>query len=178
MNHIRSLRLHPLRLLLLPLLLSACTHPAALESVAHLTPSTDAAGGILLRLKDAGGQEHTFTRNQLAALGLVGYTTPDPALKNRKIKYVGPLLSSVLRAANVAQDSRLLLSAHDHYRTALHLKPLADVPLMLALEADGKALKLSDQGPVYLVFPYHAYKLAHNLYDAAWVWQLEDIEVK
>jgi len=165
-------------MLLLPLLLSACTHPAATEPVAHLTPSPDAAGGVLLRVKDTGGQEHTFTRDQLAALGLVGYTAPDPALKNRKVKYVGPLLSSVLRAANIAPDSRLLLVAHDHYRTVLDLKPLADVPLVLALEADGKALKLSDQGPVYLVFPYHAYKLDHHIYEAAWVWQLEDIEVK
>lgn len=178
MTHIHSFSLRPLRMLLVSLLLSACTHPAVTESVLNLTPSTEAASGVLLRVKDTRGQEHTFTRDQLAALGLVGYTTPDPALKNRKVKYVGPLLSSVLRAANIAPDSRLVLAAHDHYRTVLDLKPLADIPLVLALEADGKALKLSDQGPVYLVFPYHAYKLDHNLYDAAWVWQLEDIGVK
>ncbi|ULH17743.1 molybdopterin-dependent oxidoreductase (plasmid) [Deinococcus sp. KNUC1210] len=178
MNHVRHLFHRPLNVLLLPLLLSACTHAPATVAVAHLTPASDAATGVLLRVQDAGGQEHSFTRDQLAALGLVSYTTPDPALKNRKVQYVGPLLSSVLRAAGVAQDSRLVLAAHDHYRTVLDLKPLDNVPLVLALEADGKPLKLSNQGPVYLVFPYQAYKLDHNLYDAAWVWQLERIEVK
>jgi len=164
--------------LLLVILLSACSHRPVAEPVAQLALATDAADGVLLRVTDSRGQEHPFTRTQLAALGLVGYTTPDPALKNRKVRYVGPLLSSVLRAAKVSQNSRLLLSAHDRYHTTLDLKPLADVPLMLALEGDGKALKLSDQGPVYLVFPYQAYRLDHNLYDAAWVWQLERVTVK
>lgn len=176
MNPFRSSR--PFSLLLIPLLLSACTRPPVTEPVAQLAPSADAAAGVLLRVTDARGQNHLFTRAQLAALGLVAYTTPDPALKNRKVRYVGPLLSSVLQAANVAQDSRLRLEAHDHYRTTLDLKPLANVPLVLALEADGKALKLSNQGPVYLVFPYQAYRLDHNVYDAAWVWQLEHIGAK
>ncbi len=161
------------------LTLASCSRPGpAYQKVTALGVSADAPTGTVLTVTDASGHSTSFTRGDLAALGLVTYTTPDPSLKNRPVRYVGPLLSDLLRRTGIPQDATLHLVAHDRYTTNLDLKPLKDVPLVLALEADGKALKLSDQGPVYLVFPYQAYKLNTAKYDSAWVWQLERIEAR
>ncbi|GAA5448074.1 hypothetical protein Ddep01_01834 [Deinococcus depolymerans] len=162
---------------LIPLLLLVACQPrqSAFVSVAP-DPQLSQAGPVVLTVTPASGKAVTFTRAQLAALGLVSFTTPDPSRKNEVHEYTGPLLSSVLKAAGIAPDATLHLKAHDRYSTDLKLAPLKDVPVIVALKSGGQLLELRNYGPVYLTFPYHAYKLDPTIYNAAWVWQLMGVE--
>ncbi|MFC3834107.1 hypothetical protein [Deinococcus rufus] len=157
--------------------LVACTRPAAQTYTAVASdPALSVAGPVVLTARSAAGTETRFTRADLARLGLVTYTTPDPSRKNRPHRYVGPLLASVLQAAGIPDDATLHLIARDQYTFDLDLGPITDVPAVLALKSDDRVLELRDYGPVYLTFPYHAYRLDQNLYNGAWVWQLYRIE--
>lgn len=165
-------------LLLAALGLASCTRPAATQAYTDVPadPSLNAAGPVILTVRSAAGKETAFTRAALAKLGLASYTTPDPSRKNESHTYVGTLLSKVLDASGIPADATLHLVAHDKYAFDLKLAPVKDVPVLLALKGDDKTLELRDYGPVYMTFPYHAYKLDQNVYNAAWVWQLMRIE--
>lgn len=166
-----------------PLILAAvlgcvsCTRPTTLPYTAVVSdPALSAAGPVVLSVRSATGRVTDFTRADLAGLGLVTYTTPDPSRKNQLHRYVGPLLDSVLKTAGIADDATLHLIARDRYTFDLDLAQIRHVPAMLALKSDGHVLELRDYGPVYLTFPYHAYRLDQNLFNGAWVWQLFRIE--
>lgn len=166
--------MNPIRVFPLLLLCACQSGPAPYVKVGP-DPQLSAAGPVVLTVTPASGKAVTFTRAQLAALGLVSFTTPDPSRKNEVHEYTGPLLSSVLDAAGIAPDATLHLTAHDRYSTDLKLGPLRDVPVIVALKSGGELLELRNYGPVYLTFPYHAFKLDPTVYNAAWVWQMMGI---
>ncbi len=162
----------------LPVVLALCacrSQPLTYEKVSA-DPRLTAPGPVVLTVTPAAGKAVTFTRAQLAALGLVSITTPDPSRKNKVYEYTGPLLSSVLDAAGIPRGATVHLTAHDRYATDLRLAPLKDVPVVVALSSGGQLLELRNYGPVYLTFPYHAYTLDRTVYNSAWVWQLKGIE--
>lgn len=162
---------------LILLTLTACTRPASsLYQAVDPDPQLAQAGPVVLTVVNAAGKEFTYTRAQLAELGLVSFTTPDPSRKNEEHEYTGPLLSSVLREAGISPTATLHLLALDKYKTDLKLAPVKDVPIMLALTSDGRPLETRNFGPVYMTFPYGGVKLDPNIYNAAWVWQLYRIE--
>lgn len=159
------------------LTLSACARPASsLYTPVEADPQLAEPGPVVLTVVNAAGKEFTFTRAQLAALGLVSFSTPDPSRKNEAHEYTGPLLSAVLREAGIAETATLHLVALDKYKTDLKLAPIRDVPVILALKSDGQLLEPRNFGPVYMTFPYGGVKLDPNIYNAAWVWQLYRIE--
>ncbi|NTX98939.1 molybdopterin-dependent oxidoreductase [Deinococcus sp. JMULE3] len=165
--------------LLIPALLtlSACARPASsLYTTVEADPQLSGSGPVVLTVVNAQGREFTFTRAQLAALGLVSFSTPDPSRKNEAHEYTGPLLSAVLRETGIAPAATLHLVALDKYKTDLKLAPIKDVPVILALKSDGQLLEPRNFGPVYMTFPYGGVKLDPNIYNAAWVWQLYRIE--
>lgn len=159
------------------LTLSACARPASsLYTTVEADPQLSGSGPVVLTVVNAQGREFTFTRAQLAALGLVSFSTPDPSRKNEAHEYTGPLLSAVLRETGIAPAATLHLVALDKYKTDLKLAPIKDVPVILALKSDGQLLEPRNFGPVYMTFPYGGVKLDPNIYNAAWVWQLYRIE--
>lgn len=167
----------PLLTAALVLGITACTKPAA-EAYTTVTsdPALTAAGPAVLTVTTAAGKEKQYTRADLAKLGLVSYTTPDPSRKNETHQYEGTLLSRVLEDSGIPSGATLHLVAHDKYAFDLKLAPIQKVPVLLALKSDGKLLELRNYGPVYMTFPYHAFKMDQNLYNGAWVWQLMRIE--
>ncbi|GGS01499.1 molybdopterin-dependent oxidoreductase [Deinococcus sedimenti] len=163
--------------LLVLLTLCACTRPASdLYQPAQADARLSQPGPVVLTVVNAAGKETTFTRAQLAGLGLVSFSTPDPSRKNEQHEYTGPLLSEVLNRAEIDPAATLHLVALDKYKTDLNLVPIRQVPVMLALTSDGDLLEPRNFGPVYMTFPYGGVRLDPNVYNAAWVWQLYRIE--
>lgn len=159
------------------LLFVACTKPAAFTVVSPAQAQVpNAQGETLLSVQSKAGKTTSWSRNQLESLAQIEYSTPDPSQKNKVVRFQGVLLWDVLEKSGIANSSKLHLVALDKYEYTLDLVPLKDIPVMLSLSADGKPLTKKDFGPVYMVFPYHAYSLATARYDSAWVWQLIRLE--
>jgi hypothetical protein len=66
----------------------------------------------------------------------------------------GPLLSTVLEAAGVAPDSKVMvgLRAVDGYRVALSLSDIQRYRMLLATHIDGRPLALGGLGPQWAVY--------------------------
>lgn len=94
-----------------------------------------------------------FTRLDLAALGQRDTTVaydgwPRPASVR------GPRLADVLAAAGAPRAGTVIVQALDGYSYTLPLELAEATPdMILAIEADGKALSIGGRGPTWLVFP-------------------------
>lgn len=94
---------------------------------------------------------HAFTRPALQALGMheirIRYGNwPD------SIRFRGPRLRDVLAAAG-ATGASLAAQALDGFAAAFPLSSVNGDEVILALEADGRALEIGGRGPAWLVYP-------------------------
>jgi len=115
----------------------------------------------------------------LEALGLIRFTTPT-AWTTEPAAFEGVLLSSLLDVvwADPAATSLKLTALNDFESPA----PIADGrkwPVMLALKRDGEYMSRRDRGPVWMIYPQHAYpETGQREYYSRWVWQLKAITVE
>ena len=90
------------------------------------------------------------------------------------------LLSSLLDVvgADPAATSLKLTALNDFESPA----PIADGrkwPVMLALKRDGEYMSRRERGPIWMIYPQHAYpELGQREYLSRWVWQLKAITVE
>jgi hypothetical protein len=69
--------------------------------------------------------------------------------------------------------------AVDGYAIELDAKEMRRYPVLLALEQDGRQLRLRDRGPVWVVLPRDQYpELQADSQAFKWIWQLRSIEVR
>jgi hypothetical protein len=120
-----------------------------------------------------------FDLATLESLGLIRFTTPtswttEPAM------FEGVLLSALLDVvgADPAATSLNLIALNDFESPA----PIADGrkwPVMLALKRDGEYMSRRDRGPIWMIYPQHAYpEVGQREYFSRWVWQLKAITVE
>lgn len=93
----------------------------------------------------------TFTLSELKALPqkTVKVRYPDWP---REVSATGPAISEVLKAAS-AEGKKILVQAIDGYAPEFTAEDIARDKMVLALEADGKALALGGRGPLWLLGP-------------------------
>jgi hypothetical protein len=125
------------------------------------------------------GKPIGFDLATLESLGLIRFTTltnwtTEPAT------FEGVPLSALLDVvgADTAATVLNLVALNDFESPA----PIADGrkwPVMLALKRDGEYMSRRDRGPVWVIYPQHAYpELGQRDYFSRWVWQLKAITVK
>jgi hypothetical protein len=120
-----------------------------------------------------------FDLATLESLGLIRFTTPTNWTKE-PATFEGVLLSALLDVvgADPAATSLKLTALNDYENPA----PIADGrkwPVMLALKREGEYMSRRDRGPIWMIYPQHAYpEVGQREYLSRWVWQLKAITVE
>lgn len=120
-----------------------------------------------------------FDLPNLEAVGLIQFATSTSWTTSPSL-FEGVRLAAVLDVAGAdpAATTLVLTSLND-----LQIRvPIADArtwPVMLALRRDGSRLSRRDRGPIWVVYPQHAFpELDHRTYHQRWLDQLKSITVE
>lgn len=121
----------------------------------------------------------TFDIPTLERIGLIRFTTPT-AWTDGLVTFEGVLLSRLLEVLAVPGDVKeLAMTALDDYQVTI---PAADVhtwPVILALKRDGQYMSVRNKGPLWVVYPRHAFpELQQAKHNPKWIWQLKEIVIR
>jgi hypothetical protein len=121
----------------------------------------------------------TFDMPTLERLGLIRFTTPT-AWTDGPVTFEGVLLSRLLEVLAVPGDvTELAMTALNDYQVAI---PAADVhtwPVIIALKRDGQYMSIRNKGPLWVVYPRHAFpELEQAKHNSKWIWQLKEIVLR
>ena len=141
------------------------------------TPS----GPILLRVSGEIGvfnadAEAQFDREMLAALDWQDVDTY-VSFDDERYRFSGPTLASLLAYLGV-EGGTLRATALDDYAIDIPVQDAQAHNVILALERDGKPLRIRDRGPIWVVYPASDPSQVNELHSARMIWQLKSIEVK
>jgi hypothetical protein len=150
------------------------------EALATALPSP--SGPVLLAVTGAitntnGPAKAEFDRTMLEALGMIKLTTSTP-YTDGKPTFRGVPMARLLDAAG-ANGKALRAVAVNGYAIDLDAEEMRRYPVLLALEQDGKPLRLRDRGPIWVVLPRDQHpELQAESQSIKWIWQLRSIEVR
>ncbi|WP_405278644.1 hypothetical protein [Cobetia sp. Ld8] len=139
-------------------------------------------GPVVLRVTgdithtNAGGEAH-FDRAMLAALTQRETTTTTP-WHDGEVSFSGPLGSSLMEAVGVDSGTMRLVALNDYAANA-PVQDYFDYPVILAMEADGKRLRVRDNGPIFVIYPFSEQPdLLNEEIMTRSVWQVKRIEIE
>ena len=171
-----------------------CTYAAHTASTVYdvVSPGTLAPGSpippptepVVLTVRGRLGLAHaeagvTFDMPTLERLGLIRFTTPT-AWTDGLVTFEGVLLSRLLEVLTVPGDvTALTMTALNDYQVVI---PAADVhtwPVIIALKRDGQYMSIRNKGPLWVVYPRHAFpELEQAKHNSKWIWQLKEIVIR
>ena len=171
-----------------------CTYAAHTASTVYdvVSPGTLASGSpippptepVVLTVRGRLGLAHaeagvTFDMPTLERLGLIRFTTPT-AWTDGLVTFEGVLLSRLLEVLTVPGDvTALTMTALNDYQVVI---PVADVhtwPVIIALKRDGQYMSIRNKGPLWVVYPRHAFpELEQAKHNSKWIWQLKEIVIR
>lgn len=178
--------------LLFSFTLTACTKTMALEAdytmVTEPTlsagdpiplPSSDPLLTIRGKVNATNADDSILMgRDDIEAVGVVTYTVTDP-FEERPIEYTGVLMRDLLDLWQLDDDATSVrLVALNDYHTEVSISELKELPIMLALQSDGKYMTPDYRGPSMIVYPVHNYEFDLEKVHSNWIWQLIEVEVK
>lgn len=147
------------------------------------TKADDAAARTELTLFGVGGPDgHTSVKidaGQLAELPQQNYPVETP-WTDGVIQFTGPLLRDILQAFDVenTENGELTLHAFNDYSVSIPLSDAFDHLPILAMHRDGVPMTIRDNGPYWLIYPWHQEKsLRNEIYYARSVWMLKSISI-
>lgn len=118
-----------------------------------------------------------FDRGMLEALGMQKIVTTNP-FETGTHTFEGILISDILKAV-VANGSNLSAVAYDGYSVVIPIEDVVNYPVMLAMVWNGKAMKIRNRGPLWVIYPIGKYpELQNQKYSARSVWQLKTLTVE
>ena len=158
---------------LLLLILSFCPFAMALEAP---------QGPVVLRVTgdvthaNAGGEAH-FDRAMLMALTQRETVTTTP-WHNDEVSFSGPLGSALMEAVGVEDGTMRIVALNDYAATA-PVQDYFDHPVILAMEVDGKRLRVRDNGPIFIIYPFSEQPdLLNEEIMTRSVWQVKRIDIE
>lgn len=93
-------------------------------------------------------------------------------------RFEGPLMRDVLQYVG-AQGSVVQARALNRYVVDIPIADFLEYDVVLAMVKDGKKLKLTDKGPLWIVYPRDLSRALQDIrYDYRWVWQLNHLDVR
>ena len=115
----------------------------------------------------------------LERIGLIRFTTPT-AWTDGLVTFEGVLLSRLLEVLAVPGDvTALTMAALNDYQVTIPVTDVRTWPVMLALKRDGQYMSVRNKGPLWVVYPRHAFpELAQTKYNARWIWQVKEIVIR
>jgi len=142
------------------------TVPAAAEDVI-LTVDGEIAGGETLDL----------TLEDLEALGTEKLVTTTP-WHAQATTFEGVPMASLLKKVGASGDT-ISVTALNRYRSAIPVSDVRDYDILLALKQDGAYMPVSDNGPIFIVYPFDSHsRIQNEVYHSRAVWQVRHITVE
>lgn len=118
-----------------------------------------------------------FDRDMFNALGTVQITTSTPWTDGPQT-FSGVLGRTVLERVG-AQGTVVLASALNDYTVEVPIDDFLSYDVMLATHMNGEEMKISDKGPIWIVYPRDSEpKLQDRRLHDRWVWQLKSLKVR
>ncbi len=132
------------------------------------------SGNIAVINTDEGA---AFDREMLQALGLTEIETSTPWTDGVPA-FSGVLARTVLERVG-AEGSTVMASALNDYTVEVPMEDFQNFDVLLATTMDGEEMKVSDKGPIWIVYPrdQHPELQDRRLHDR-WVWQLKALRVQ
>ncbi|MFT4067227.1 molybdopterin-dependent oxidoreductase [Paraburkholderia sp.] len=151
---------------------------------AHAQPAAQAAPplsldvqGKITNTNDAGHRAYHFSEAQLLALPVHSITTA--TTWTPRSTFTGPLLGDILKTVG-AYGTEIEFHTFDDYTYTVPVSDSQRYGVIVAYSMNGQRLKLSDFGPLFLIYPRDAFpdELAGALGDSKFVWQIKALIVK
>ena len=126
------------------------------------------------------GDALALDRETLQQIGMVEYTVDDRQAEGRDVVFTGPLVRDLLAVAGVEEGDATTLHtvALNDYSVDVPIEDAYELPVILAVLADGEPMSVARYGPTRLVYPTEGFDLDPTVYDPRWIWQLATIDVE
>lgn len=123
------------------------------------------------------GDEAHFDKAMLESLGQHETITHTP-WHDGVIGFSGPLVRAILEAVD-AEGEAIRVIALNEYSATVPISDFKNYDVILAMQANGKALRIRDQGPLFVIYPFdqHPELLDEEIFSRS-VWQVARIAVE
>ena len=116
-------------------------------------------------------------RAMLESIGMVELETTTPFTEGSTV-FRGILARDLLRHLG-ATGEQAAASAIDLYEVTIPVEDFERFDVLIALEADGKKLRVRDHGPTWIIYPWsHHKELGKEIYSRRSIWQMNAINVR
>ncbi len=115
----------------------------------------------------------------LEKFGLVKYDVTDPWLKSN-FTYTGILLKDFAKMVGASPAATLFhIVALDDYAVDITFAEAEKWPILLATQANGAYMAVSENGPTRIIFPFDDFpEIDKVIYQDLWIWNIKTIEVR
>ncbi|CAB3684326.1 hypothetical protein LMG22037_02635 [Paraburkholderia phenoliruptrix] len=133
--------------------------------------------GKIGKTNDAAHRAYRFDEAQLLALPAHSITTA--TTWTPRSTFTGPLLADILKTVG-AYGTQLEIHTLDDYTYTIPVSDCDRYGVVVAYSMNGRRLKISDFGPLFLIYPRDAFpdELAGASGDSKFVWQIKALIVK
>jgi hypothetical protein len=145
-------------------------------------PLSEPSGTVLLTLTGAITNTNSpgkaeFDRTMLESIGLTELVTSTPYTDGRPT-FRGVTVAKLLDAAGAA-GLKLHVAAVNGYQVVLDADEMRRYPILIALEQDGKPLRLRDRGPLWVILPSDQHpELKADSHNFKSIWQVKSIDIQ
>ncbi|MDR5884709.1 molybdopterin-dependent oxidoreductase [Vreelandella janggokensis] len=123
------------------------------------------------------GNEAHFDKAMLEALAQHETASRTPWYDG-VVRFSGPLGRAVLDAAG-ANGEHLRVSALNDYAATIPVSDFEAYDVILAMQANGKTLRIRDHGPLFVIYPFDTHpELLNEEILVRSVWQVNRIEIE
>lgn len=122
------------------------------------------------------GSEAHFDKAMLEALAQHETQTQTPWYDG-EVRFSGPLGRAILEAAGAEGESMRIVALND-YASTIPVSDFENFDVILAMQANGKALRVRDHGPLFVIYPFdqHPELLNEEILSRS-VWQVKRIDI-
>jgi hypothetical protein len=133
--------------------------------------------GKIGKTTDAAHKTYRLTEAQLLALPVHSITTS--TTWTPRSTFTGPLLADILKTVG-AYGSQVEIHTLDDYTYTIPVSDCDRYGVVVAYSMNGRRLKISDFGPLFLIYPRDAFpdELTGASGDSKFVWQIKALIVK
>jgi hypothetical protein len=147
---------------------------------ATVTTSTTSATGTTTPAND---RTHTprkvYHLSEAQLLALPAHSITTSTAWTPRATFTGPLLADILKAVGV-HGSQIEVHTFDDYIETIPVSDCNRYGVIVAYSMNGKRLKVSDFGPLFLIYPRDTFptELSGADADSKFVWQIKGLIVK
>ncbi|WP_137955176.1 molybdopterin-dependent oxidoreductase [Burkholderia sp. 4M9327F10] len=155
----------------------ACLAMALGAGFAQAAPLALDVSGAIASINDPSHKVYHVTEAQLLALPVHSITTS--TTWTPRSTFSGPLLADILKLVG-AHGSQIEVRTLDDYAETIPVSDCDRYGVIVAYSMNGKRLKVSDFGPLFIIYPRDAFptELSGADADSKFVWQIKGLIVK